>query len=41
MTVESTGKNLRALNTQIHSTIFDGGDSGLRNASEFGQLALA
>jgi len=41
MTIEGTGKYLRALDAQIHAAIFDGRNSRLRNAREFGQLALA
>jgi len=38
---ECAGKNLCALDTQVHSTVLDGGDGGLRDARKFGELALA
>ncbi len=41
MALEGTGKNLSALNTEIHSTVFDSGNGGLRNTSEIGELTLA
>ena len=40
MAIECAGKNLRALNTKVHSAVFDGRNGGLRNTSKFGQLAL-
>ena len=41
MTLEGTGKNLRPLDPQVDATIFNGGDGGLRNARDLGELALA
>jgi hypothetical protein len=41
MTLEGMGKDLCALNTLIHPTVLDSGDGRLRNARQFGQLALA
>jgi hypothetical protein len=35
MTLEGPGKNLGALDTQVHATVLDGGDSGvLRDTGE-------
>jgi hypothetical protein len=41
MALEGAGKNLGAFDTEIHSAILDSGNSGLRNAREFGELTLA
>ena len=41
MAIVRTGKNLCALDTQVHPAVLDGGDGGLPNARKFGQLALA
>lgn len=41
MALERTGKNLGALDAQVHATVLNGGDGGLWNARKFGQLALA
>lgn len=40
MTLERTGKNLGALDTQVYAAVFDGRDGGLWSARDFGQLAL-
>ena len=41
MTLEGASKNLCALDPEIHPTVLDSGNGSLRNAGEFGQLALA
>ena len=41
MTIQGRGKNLRAFHTKIDATVFDAGDSRLRDATQSGQLALA
>ena len=41
MTPERVCEDLRSLDAQINPAILDSGNGGLRNAREFGQLALA
>jgi len=41
MAPKGTSKDLRALDAQIHATVFDGRDRGLRDARELGKPALA
>ncbi|OHC62013.1 MAG: hypothetical protein A2045_05670 [Rhodocyclales bacterium GWA2_65_20] len=41
MALERTGKNLGTLDAQVHATVLNGRDGGLRNSRKFGQLALA
>jgi len=41
MTPECECKDLRSFDAQVDPAILDGGNRGLRNARELGQLALA
>jgi hypothetical protein len=41
MATQGQGKNLRAFHAKIDATVFDAGDSRLRDAAQFGQLNLA
>ena len=41
MTLERLSEYLCPLNPEVNPAILDGGQSGLRNSSEFGKLALA
>jgi len=38
--LEGAGKNFGSLDAKIDAAIFDGGNRGLRNAGELGQLTL-